>query len=310
MSNYRAGAAGQVWSFWKTVQTVSPKAIEDEALAGFRLALIGTPEDRAALRAALLTEKVTVLEQEEAENHLREYDETPEPDSARSFTFLIYTAGPNEPIGVRGSNSVPAVAKNPAELVETLLALRPDLTVALARRFPLARVPACNFLINSTAKVNASIAVISALPGILPITGIILPVSSMADVVLLTKNQFVLIMRLAAAYGQKPAYTKQVKELFGTIASALGWRTLAREVVGLVPAGIGVALKGAIAYSGTIALGKSALWFYQTGKTPTKEAIQAAYKESEAEAKVEVEKITKDVEKDSENDKPDKSEPE
>jgi len=92
-------------------------------------------------------------------------------------------------------------------------------------------------------------------------------------------------MRLAAIYGQRPAYTRQIKELVGTIGAALGWRTVARELVGFVPAGVGVALKGSIAFSGTMAAGRAALFYYQTGRKPTKEAIQAAYKESEAEAK-------------------------
>lgn len=292
MGKVDLNAAGSVWGFWKTVQTVSPKAIEDEALASFKLALIGQPENRAALREMLLTDKASVAEREEAGDYLREMDDAPDADTSRGFSFLLYTAGPGEPIGIRtGANSLPAVADSDTDLATDLLALRPDLTLALARRFPLFRVPACNFLIAATAKVNASIALVSALPGVFPPAAIILPASSMADVVLLTKNQLMLVMRLAAAHGQKPAYTKQVKELFGTIASAMGWRTVARELVGLVPAGVGVALKAAIAYSGTMAVGKSALWFYQTGKTPTPEAIRAAYKESEEEAKAEVEKL-------------------
>ena len=117
------------------------------------------------------------------------------------------------------------------------------------------------------------------------------PASSLADVILLTKNQLMMVMRLAAAHGKKPAYTRQVKELLGVIGTALGWRTLAREIVGLVPGGVGFVLKGTIAYSGTMAAGKAALWYYQTGKTPTPDAIRAAYAESEADAKTEVEAL-------------------
>jgi uncharacterized protein (DUF697 family) len=286
-------AAVTPWGFWKTVQTVSPRAIEEEVAASFKLALVGRPEDRAALRTVLLTEAATEIEREDAESYLREFDAPPDPDTAGAFAFTLYTGGPDEPLGVRGSNAVPLVGTL-EQIVNGMLDLRPDLTLALARRFRRFRVPACNRLIQATSKVNASVALISALPGVLPITAPFLPASSVADVILLTKNQIVLVMRLAAAHGQKPAYGKQVKELLGTVGSALGWRTAARELVGLVPAGVGAALKAAIAYSGTVAVGKAALWFYQSGgQKPTPEAIREAYAESEAEAKQAVEEISR-----------------
>jgi len=277
-------SAGAAWNFWKTVQTVSPRTVEEEALTAFKLAIVGLPEDRARLREELLTDKATEEEREESSLYLREFDDAPEADAARSFAFILYAPSePDEPIGARGENSVPMIG-NLNQIVEKMMETNPKLTVALARRFPKFRVPACNKIIRETSKVNAGLALISGLPGILPITAIFLPVSSVADVILLTKNQIVMIMRLAAAHGRKPAYTKQVKELIGAVGTALGWRTLAREVAGLVPAGIGVALKTTIAYSGTMAAGKAALWFYQTGKKPTPEQIKEAYKESEAEA--------------------------
>jgi uncharacterized protein (DUF697 family) len=273
-----------VWNFWKTVQTVSPRAIEEEASSGFRFAVIGTPEQRAVLKHAFLTESATPTELEDAENHWRDFDESPDADTVRAFSFVLYPGDEGEPIGARGKNSVPIVG-DVDQLVVGILEQRPDLAVALARRFPRFRVPACNRIIRDVSKVNATVALISALPGVLPWTSIFLPASSLADVILLTKNQIVLIMRLAAAHGHRPAYTAQVKEMIGTVGSALGWRTLARELVGMVPAGIGVALKTSIAYSGTMAVGKSALWYYQKGRMPTKEEIRAAYEESEAEGK-------------------------
>jgi uncharacterized protein (DUF697 family) len=290
----RMASPGSVWGFWKTVQTISPRAIEEEASIGFRFALIGTPEQRDALKDSFLTDRATDLEREDAANHWRDFDESPDADTARGFSFVLYAADAGEPIGLRGKNSVPVVG-NIEQIVEGVLEQRPDLAVALARRFPRFRVPACNRIIRDVSKVNAYVALISALPGVLPITGIFLPVSSMADVILLTKNQIVLVMRLAAAHGQRPAYTKQIKEMIGTVGSALGWRTLARELVGMVPAGVGVALKTSIAYSGTMAVGKSALWFYQKGKMPTKDEIRAAYSESEAEAKEVADSLQKEV---------------
>ncbi len=276
------------------MQTVSPRAIEEEAELGFKIALIGTPEHRAVLREELLTSAATVAEREDADAYLREYDEGPDADTASGFSFLIYTAGPDEPLGVRGPDSIPLVGKL-NDIMSDMLALKPKLLVALPRRLPAFRSPASDLLIRSASRANATIALISALPGILPWTAPLLPASSIADVLLLTKNQLVLVMRLAAAFGQKPGYMKQAKELLGTVGGALGWRTLARELAGFVPAGFGVALKATIAYSGTVAVGRSAQWFYQTGKKPTEEQIKEFNREAEAEAKSEVDAIREEV---------------
>ncbi len=55
-----------------------------------------------------------------------------------------------------------------------------------------------------------------------------------------------------------------------------------------MPAGIGAALKGTIAYSGTFALGRSALWYYQTGRVPSPREIREIYKNKMGDAKKEV----------------------
>ena len=277
-------------SFWKTLGEISPKAIEDEAARPFRLALVG---DVARLRAALLTPKARESEREEAENYLTDFAETPALAQLADFAFVVYASGPEGTLSVRGANSVPVVG-SPETVAAGMILQRPDLTVALARRFPLFRAAAATRLINEACRVNASFALLSALPGILPLAGALLPASSVADIVVLTKNQIMLIMRLAAAHGHKPGYTKQVKELLGTIGGALGWRTLARERAGLVPAGIGAALKATIAYSGTFAVGKAAFWFYQTGKTPTQDEIRAMYKAKFQEARKEVRALRKE----------------
>ena len=64
-------APGSAYSFWKTIQTVSPFTIEEEASVGFKVALIGKPEHRAWLKEQFLTDNATVIEREEAENHIR-----------------------------------------------------------------------------------------------------------------------------------------------------------------------------------------------------------------------------------------------
>ncbi len=283
-----ASSVGSAWSFWKTLKAVSPKAIEDEAATAFRLALVGDSAHRLALREALLTDKATPGEREAAQEFLVEMAEPPDAGNGEEYAFVLYSSGLGGTIGARGANSVPVIGL-PEDVAEGMIAQRPDLGVALARRFPLFRLPAANRLISDTARVNANFALLSALPGVMPWTAIVLPASSAADTVILTKNQIMLIMRLAALHGHKPGYTKQVKELLGTIGGALGWRTLARQLVGFVPAGIGVVLKASIAYSGTFAAGRAALWFYQTGRTLSPKEIRSIYQGKMKDARKEIE---------------------
>lgn len=279
---------GSSWNFWKTLKEISPKAIEQEAGTPFRLALVGDRENVSRLREALLTDKATETERAEADSYLAERAAAPDAEEKDDFAFVLYASGPTGTIGARGPNSVPVVGA-PEDVAAGMISQRPDLAVALARRFPLFRVAASNRLINDTCRVNANFALLSALPGVFPLTAIFLPTSSLADTIILTKNQIMMVMRLAAVHGHKPGYTKQIKELLGAVGSALGWRTLARQLVALVPAGIGAALKASIAYSGTFALGKAALSYYQTGRVLPAKEIRGIYKDKLKDAREEVE---------------------
>lgn len=287
---------GSAWSFWKTIRAISPKTIEDEAAQKFRLALVGDGASRLRLREALLTPDASASERVLAEEYLAELDTAPEANEAADYAFVLY-ASPSEDgtIGARGANAV-ALLGDPASVAAQMLAQRPDLAVALGRRFPLFRVPAATRLINDTSQINAKFALLSALPGVLPWTGLFLPASSVADTIILTKNQIMLIMRLAALHGHKPGYSKQIKELLGTVGGALGWRTLARELAGFVPGGVGVVLKASIAYSGTFAAGRTALWFYQTGRTLSPKEIRELYAGKMKHARKEVKEMQREAE--------------
>jgi uncharacterized protein (DUF697 family) len=84
-----------------------------------------------------------------------------------------------------------------------------------------------------------------------------------ADMPLMTLNQGKMLLQIAAAYGQS-LDTERVKELGAVVASGFLFRTFARELAGLVP-GFGWAVKGGIAYSGTIAMGTAAITYFEEG---------------------------------------------
>ena len=56
------------------------------------------------------------------------------------------------------------------------------------------------------------------------------------------------------------------------------WRAISRELVGFVPVA-GIAIKGAVAYAGTIVVGEGATFFYEHGKHMTKAEAAAIYDE-------------------------------
>ena len=284
---------GQAWGTWSTVREISPRVIIDEAAKDVTIAVVGSDENVAWLRERLLGEGATESERANAASKLKAMAEPPSFEAAGFYVFTLYVSGPDDPIGLRGKNSVPFVGVLD-ECVVWMLRSRPDLSIAFSRAFRKMRGPACDLLVQRAARANAQIAFFSALPKLLPIPLPFLPISSLADVILLTKNQAMLIMRLAAAYGQRPGYNRQVKELLGTVAAALGWRTLARELVDFVPLGVGAALKASIAYSGTVAVGKAALFYYVTGAKPTAEQIRAFEKDAKAESESAVKGIEGD----------------
>lgn len=282
--------ANQAWSFWRTISEVSPRVIREEMTRDFRIAIVGTEENRQWFMDRLLPPGSTRIEREDGRERLYLLDHGPDEGVAEVSSATFYVAGPTEPIGVRGPRSVPFVGTF-EQTMDWVCESRVGSCVAFGRYLPGMRAAACRRLILRGSENNARFAFMSALPWVIPISLPFLPASSVMDVLVLTKNQAMLVMRLAAAHGQPPGYTKQVKEVLGTVASAMGWRTLARELAGMIPAGIGVAAKTAIAYSGTMTVGKAALYYYQRGHQMTVDEIREAYAATENNAKAEADQV-------------------
>jgi uncharacterized protein (DUF697 family) len=118
---------------------------------------------------------------------------------------------------------------------------------ALAARLPALRRPVCDELIRSFSKKNAVIAAAVFIPGV--------------DMPLLTLNQARLVLRIALAYGQEIDKDRAF-ELLAVIGVGFGLRTVARELLDLVPVA-GWAVKGAVAYAGTKAVGEAAVRYFE-----------------------------------------------
>src|SRR5260370_36228899 len=79
---------------------------------------------------------------------------------------------------------------------------------------------------------------------------------TLADIGVLTKNQLVMSYRTALASGTKGTPRELVGEVLGVIGGGLLFRQGARQLVGLIPVA-GIAPKVAVAYAGTLAIGKA-----------------------------------------------------
>ena len=79
----------------------------------------------------------------------------------------------------------------------------------------------------------------------------------------LTLNQVRLVLRIAMAHGQEVDASRAL-ELATVVGGGFGFRAVARELLDLVPVA-GWALKGAVAYAGTRAVGEAALRYFEAG---------------------------------------------
>jgi uncharacterized protein (DUF697 family) len=120
----------------------------------------------------------------------------------------------------------------------------------LAARLPVLRRPVCEQLVGRFARKNGIFAAAVFVPG--------------ADLPVLALNQVRMLLRIEQAYGLEVDPRERAPELLATVGAGLGLRTVARRLLGVVPVA-GWAVKGAVAYAGTRALGEAAIRRLEVG---------------------------------------------
>lgn len=155
--------------------------------------------------------------------------------------------------------------------------------IAVGRNFPVLRETVAAKLTRDAANAALKVALASALVDHIPVVGIVFGAfASAGDMVAITGIQIMLMLHIEAAYGRDPDVGR-TWQLLPVIGGGFGWRTLARELVGFVPVA-GIAIKGAIAYAGTIVVGESVMFFSQHGHYMTKGQASALYDRAKADA--------------------------
>jgi uncharacterized protein (DUF697 family) len=126
---------------------------------------------------------------------------------------------------------------------------------SIAARLPVLRPAVCDELIATFSKRNGLVGAAVFVPGV--------------DLPVLTLNQIRLVLRIAVAHGEQIDNQRAV-ELVGIVGAGFGLRALARELLDLVPVA-GWAVKGAVAYTGTRAIGEAAVRYFdaRTGSVRT-----------------------------------------
>jgi uncharacterized protein (DUF697 family) len=268
--------------FWKTITSISVQEIQIQAEQIIKVSVVGNSEERTTILSYLLGGETELLHADKR-GVLYPFDIIPdEPD-----TFdVIITA--NESSSKNSSSLKLYSIKDIGSWDRTadrILEENPDKALSIARSLPGFRSKASRRIIQQTSWINAQFAMANALPGAIPFIAPLLPATMVSDMMVLTKNQAFLTLKLAAIYDKPldiPSRTPDLLPLFG---NAFGWRAIAREIVAIIPGGVGVAARGAIAYAGTSAIGKAMEQYYLKGRLPTPQQIGRYYREFLGEAR-------------------------
>lgn len=148
--------------------------------------------------------------------------------------------------------------KSLKRLTEEMLQELAGKEIAVAARLPVFRLAAAERAISRTAWQNAFIGAATILPG--------------TDMPILTFNQIKMILQIAAIYGEEMS-VERTKELLAVVGGGFAFRAIARQLLDLIP-GAGWLVKGGVAYSGTVVMGKAAQAYFESGRFLTAEDIK------------------------------------
>jgi uncharacterized protein (DUF697 family) len=132
---------------------------------------------------------------------------------------------------------------------ERLADVAEESAYGLAARLPALRRAVCREIVQRFSRQNGVLGATIFIPG--------------ADMPALTLNQVRMVLRIAAAYGEK-IDRERALELIAVLGAGFGLRAVARQALGFVPVA-GWAVKGGVAYVGTRALGRAAIAYFERG---------------------------------------------
>jgi uncharacterized protein (DUF697 family) len=155
--------------------------------------------------------------------------------------------------------------------------------IAVGRCLPAMRESVAAKLTRDAANNALKVALASAVVDHIPVVGLVMGVfASAGDMVAITGIQMMLMLHIEATYGKDPD-VQRLWQLLPVIGGGFGWRSLARELSGFIPVA-GIAIKGAIAYAGTIVVGEGVTFYYQHGRHMSAGQARSIYESTKNEA--------------------------
>jgi uncharacterized protein (DUF697 family) len=159
------------------------------------------------------------------------------------------------------------------KLVPVLMRIYKDREIVLARHLPMLREPVSRKLIEDTCFINAAYILTSGLAAM----NILLTVPlNVADMVMLTKNQALMAYKIALAFALPSDWRQTIPKLTTVVGTGFLWRSIARQLVGLVPV-IGVVPKVAVAYAGTYTIGQAIYRWCANDEKVSLQILKAMY---------------------------------
>ena len=156
-----------------------------------------------------------------------------------------------------------------ADLVRRL----PERAPAFGRAYPAMRAAASKAVIDETAMANAQFALVSNIPAIIPVIGGL--AAAGADFIVLTKNQVMMVYKLAAIAGRDlDQQVAIIQEIVPVVGVGFAWRSVARGAASMVPFAAGTLPKVGIAFAGTLMMGRAAEFYYRTNRRPTRAQLE------------------------------------
>lgn len=287
------GAIGTVRDFFNVVKELSLDEVREEAERPPSL-LVLAPDDITASRiGALLTGPEASARPATAAlfAHLPDLDRFDavvvfDPSNTGRTEELrkrLTGEGRSTPV-VRFAGDKPDSARSVSRVRTILMVRLPKRAPAFGRTYPAFRDAAVKAVVDETSQVNAQFAFVSNIPSVVPVVGSLFAAG--ADAIVLTKNQLLMLYKIAAIHGKDLENRKALlQEMMSVVGAAMLWRTAAREAVSFLPFAAGTIPKVVIAYAGTAVVGRIADYYYRFGKRPTREQIMGFYRQAAATAK-------------------------
>ncbi len=287
-SDEGAGMFGTIQSTYSLLREISFDEIRSEALRVPRVMFVGPDAELAESTMWLLTgiehsDTVKIVETADEARDLGRYDAVLVYDprtNGIADTLRERVDGAGIPTPVFEIFDGPQAPDNAAEkLRQAITDAMPERAPALGRTYPAFRVAAAKTVVNETSVANAQFALVANLPSVVPVLGTML--SAGADMIVLTKNQLMMVFKVAAIHGRD--ITSQVtimRELVPIVGAGFIWRTIAREATTLLPFAAGTIPKVAIAFTGTVAAGRAADFYYREGYKPSYEQVRDFVKQA------------------------------